>query len=158
MAKSTLGPLWLCIPLKGGYTVQPVPTPFSIPLANKNNSKAGGNNQKLILLSRGNLYVYTLYSILWSTTRVIFIKPMYSTSYCCIINWYRWIIRIIVSLFRVLTFYVSSYSTTKDLFRISNDRIRSTICYVFHRITIPASICKIIPSRVVSVIRSLLAE
>ena len=30
------------------------PAPFSIPLANKNNIKLGGNNQKLILLSLGN--------------------------------------------------------------------------------------------------------
>jgi hypothetical protein len=34
--------------------VQPVPAPFSIPLANKNNNKLGGNNQKLILFSLGN--------------------------------------------------------------------------------------------------------
>jgi hypothetical protein len=34
--------------------VQPVPAPFSIPLANINNNKLGGNNQKLILLSLGN--------------------------------------------------------------------------------------------------------
>ena len=43
--KSTLGPLWLWIPDKGGYSVQPVPTPFSIFIANKNNKKLGGNNQ-----------------------------------------------------------------------------------------------------------------
>jgi hypothetical protein len=55
IARSTLGPLWLCIPLKGGYSVQPVPAPFSIQLANKNNNKLGGNNQKLTLLSLGNL-------------------------------------------------------------------------------------------------------
>jgi hypothetical protein len=30
---------------KGGYNVHPVPAPFSIPLANKNKSKLGGNNQ-----------------------------------------------------------------------------------------------------------------
>jgi hypothetical protein len=45
MAKSTLGPLWLCILDSGGYNVQPVPTPFSILTANKNNSKLGINNQ-----------------------------------------------------------------------------------------------------------------
>ena len=56
IAKSTLGPLWLCIPDKGGYNVQPVPAPFSITLANKNNSKLGGNSQKLILFNLGNLY------------------------------------------------------------------------------------------------------
>ena len=54
IAKSTLGPLWLCIPDKGGYSVHPVPAPFSIPLANKNNIRLGGNNQKLMLLSLGN--------------------------------------------------------------------------------------------------------
>jgi hypothetical protein len=54
IAKSTLGPLWLCIALNGGYKVQPVPAPFSIPLANKNKIKLGGSNQKLILLSLGN--------------------------------------------------------------------------------------------------------
>ena len=55
MAKSTLGPLWLCIPDNGGYNVQPVPAPFSITLANKNKIKLGGNNQKLILFNLGNL-------------------------------------------------------------------------------------------------------
>jgi len=54
IAKSTLGPLWLCIPDRGGYNVQPVPAPFSIVLANKNRIKLGGNNQKLILFSLGN--------------------------------------------------------------------------------------------------------
>ena len=34
--------------------VQPVPAPFSIPLANKNNTKLGGNNQNEILFSLGN--------------------------------------------------------------------------------------------------------
>ena len=36
MAKSTLGPLWLCIPDSGGYKVHPVPAPFSVVLANSN--------------------------------------------------------------------------------------------------------------------------
>jgi hypothetical protein len=53
IAKSTLGPLWLCILDKGGYIVQPVPAPFSIPLANKNKSILGGNNQYDILFNRG---------------------------------------------------------------------------------------------------------
>ena len=30
IAKSTLGPLWDCIPDNGGYNVHPVPAPFSI--------------------------------------------------------------------------------------------------------------------------------
>ena len=54
IAKSTLGPLWLCIPDSGGYRVHPVPAPFSIVLANTNKTKLGGSNQKLILLSLGN--------------------------------------------------------------------------------------------------------
>jgi hypothetical protein len=54
IAKSTLGPLWLCIPDNGGYKVQPVPAPFSIVAANKNRIKLGGSNQKLMLLSLGN--------------------------------------------------------------------------------------------------------
>jgi hypothetical protein len=53
IAKSTLGPLWLCIPDKGGYNVHPVPAPFSIVLANINNTRLGGNNQKLILFNLG---------------------------------------------------------------------------------------------------------
>ena len=53
IAKSTLGPLWLCISESGGYKVQPVPTPFSVALANINSSKLGGNNHKLMLLSLG---------------------------------------------------------------------------------------------------------
>jgi hypothetical protein len=54
IAKSTLGPLWLCKPDKGGYKVQPVPAPFSIIAANKNNTKLGINSQKLILFNLGN--------------------------------------------------------------------------------------------------------
>jgi len=53
IAKSTLGPLWLCILDSGGYNVQPVPAPFSITLANKNKIKLGGSNQKLILFNLG---------------------------------------------------------------------------------------------------------
>ena len=37
-----------------GYKVQPVPAPFSIVAANKNNIKLGGNNQKLMLFNLGN--------------------------------------------------------------------------------------------------------
>jgi hypothetical protein len=54
IAKSTLGPLWLCIPDKGGYNVQPVPTPPSIQAEKTNNIKLGGNNQKLMLFNLGN--------------------------------------------------------------------------------------------------------
>ena len=42
------------IPLKGGYTVHPVPAPTSIKLDNNNKINEGGNNQKLILFKRGN--------------------------------------------------------------------------------------------------------
>jgi hypothetical protein len=41
------------MPLKGGYTVQPVPAPTSKKLDNNNNSNDAGNNQKLILFKRG---------------------------------------------------------------------------------------------------------
>jgi len=54
IARSTLGPLWLWIPDNGGYSVHPVPAPFSIVPANKNNIKLGGSSQKLMLFSLGN--------------------------------------------------------------------------------------------------------
>jgi len=58
IAKSTLGPLLLCIPDNRGYKVQPVPAPFSIFAANKNRIKLGGNNQKLMLFNLGNAPYY----------------------------------------------------------------------------------------------------
>jgi hypothetical protein len=60
IAKSTLGPLWLCIPDNGGYKVQPVPAPFSIILANKNKIKLGNSNHKLILFNLGNLFFLSI--------------------------------------------------------------------------------------------------
>ena len=45
IAKSTLGPLWLCTPDNGGQIVQPVPPPPSITAENTNNSRLGINNQ-----------------------------------------------------------------------------------------------------------------
>ena len=54
IAKSTLGPLWLCTPDKVGYIVHPVLTPPSITAENTNNNKLGINNQKLILINLGN--------------------------------------------------------------------------------------------------------
>jgi len=54
IAKSTDPPEWVCGPAKGGYTVQPVPAPCSTNDDPSNSSKAGGNNQKLRLLSLGN--------------------------------------------------------------------------------------------------------
>jgi len=41
------------MPANGGYTVQPVPAPISTQELNNNKIKAGGNNQKLMLFSRG---------------------------------------------------------------------------------------------------------
>jgi hypothetical protein len=38
----------------GGYTVHPVPTPFSIAAEDTNSSKDGGRSQNLILFNRGN--------------------------------------------------------------------------------------------------------
>jgi hypothetical protein len=54
IAKSTAAPEWLCIELKGGYTVQPVPTPTSTREEANNKQSDGGSNQKLMLLRRGN--------------------------------------------------------------------------------------------------------
>jgi len=52
--KSTAGPECAWIPLNGGYTVQPVPTPAPIKLEPINKYKLQGNNQKLKLFKRGN--------------------------------------------------------------------------------------------------------
>jgi len=52
-AKSTEAPECAKTPLKGGYTVHPVPAPASTKLDNNNKNKAGGNNQKLILFNLG---------------------------------------------------------------------------------------------------------
>ena len=38
---------------RGGYTVQPVPTPASQRIDSTNNKSDGGNNQKLMLFIRG---------------------------------------------------------------------------------------------------------
>jgi len=53
IAKSTEGPECESIPLKGGYTVHPVPAPLSTKLDMTNNNNDGGNNQKLKLFKRG---------------------------------------------------------------------------------------------------------
>lgn len=53
MARSTDAPPW-AIPLeRGGYTVQPVPAPFSTILLARRRVREGGNIQKLILFIRG---------------------------------------------------------------------------------------------------------
>jgi hypothetical protein len=54
IAKSTAPPECANIPLKGGYTVQPVPAPVSINAEHNSNIKDGGNNQKLNAFSLGN--------------------------------------------------------------------------------------------------------
>jgi hypothetical protein len=52
--KSTEGPECDCIPLSGGYMVQPVPAPFSIANDNKTSWIEPGNNQKLKAFNLGN--------------------------------------------------------------------------------------------------------
>ena len=52
--KSTAGPECASIPLNGGYTVQPVPTPTSTKEEISRSVNAGGSSQKLRLFSRGN--------------------------------------------------------------------------------------------------------
>lgn len=54
IAQSTDPPECAWIPLNGGYTVQPVPTPASTNEDETNKTSEGGNSQKLILLRRGN--------------------------------------------------------------------------------------------------------
>lgn len=53
MAKSTDGPEWARFLAKGGYTVQPVPAPFSIAVEETQRSSDGGINQNLRLFIRG---------------------------------------------------------------------------------------------------------
>ena len=53
IAKSTEPPEWAKMPDKGGYTVQPVPTPASTKEEVSSKIKAGGSNQKLMLFKRG---------------------------------------------------------------------------------------------------------
>jgi hypothetical protein len=54
IAKSTAPPECANIPLKGGYTVHPVPAPVSIKADPNNKINDGGNNQKLKAFRRGN--------------------------------------------------------------------------------------------------------
>lgn len=53
IARSTEGPACAKFPERGGYTVQPVPTPFSTAAEETNKVSEGGSNQNLILLRRG---------------------------------------------------------------------------------------------------------
>lgn len=53
IAKSTHLPLWEMFLDRGGYTVQPVPAPFSIILLIVRRVIEGGNSQNLMLFIRG---------------------------------------------------------------------------------------------------------
>ena len=53
MARSTDGPAWARLLAKGGYTVHPVPAPFSTAADVTSKIKDGGSSQNLILFSRG---------------------------------------------------------------------------------------------------------
>ena len=55
IAKSTAQEPWAIGPDKGGYTVQPVPTPPSTILDTNSKINDGGSNQNLILFIRGKL-------------------------------------------------------------------------------------------------------
>ena len=54
IAQSTEAPEWAWIPDKGGYTVQPLPTPASTKDDDIKSNRDGGNSQKLILFNLGN--------------------------------------------------------------------------------------------------------
>jgi hypothetical protein len=54
MARSTEGPAWAKFLARGGYTVHPVPAPFSTAAEDTNRRREGGRSQNLILFSRGN--------------------------------------------------------------------------------------------------------
>jgi len=54
IAKSTEGPAWAKFLASGGYTVQPVPAPFSTAAEDTRRISEGGRSQNLILLRRGN--------------------------------------------------------------------------------------------------------
>lgn len=54
IAKSTEGPAWAMFLANGGYTVQPVPAPFSTAADESNSISDGGRSQNLMLLRRGN--------------------------------------------------------------------------------------------------------
>lgn len=54
IAKSTEGPEWARFLASGGYTVHPVPAPFSTAAEETNRIRDGGMSQNLRLFSRGN--------------------------------------------------------------------------------------------------------
>jgi hypothetical protein len=53
IARSTEGPAWARFLAKGGYTVHPVPAPFSTAADDTNRMSDGGRSQNLMLLRRG---------------------------------------------------------------------------------------------------------
>jgi hypothetical protein len=53
MARSTDGPAWARFLANGGYTVQPVPAPFSTAAEDTRRINEGGSSQNLMLFSRG---------------------------------------------------------------------------------------------------------
>ena len=53
IARSTDGPAWAIFDASGGYTVHPVPAPFSTRADDRRSISEGGSNQNLILFSRG---------------------------------------------------------------------------------------------------------
>lgn len=54
IAKSTDGPACAIFLAKGGYTVHPVPAPFSTAAEDSRRISDGGSSQNLILFNRGN--------------------------------------------------------------------------------------------------------
>lgn len=54
IAKSTDGPAWARFLARGGYTVQPVPAPFSTAAEETSRMREGGSSQNLMLFRRGN--------------------------------------------------------------------------------------------------------
>jgi hypothetical protein len=54
IARSTEGPAWAIFLASGGYTVQPVPAPFSTAADERRSISDGGKSQNLILFNRGN--------------------------------------------------------------------------------------------------------
>lgn len=54
IAKSTEGPACAKFLARGGYTVQPVPAPFSTAAEDRSSRREGGRSQNLMLFSRGN--------------------------------------------------------------------------------------------------------
>lgn len=53
IARSTEGPAWAILLARGGYTVHPVPTPFSTAAEATSRVREGGRSQNLILFIRG---------------------------------------------------------------------------------------------------------